>query len=130
MIFALRVLRYYDSIALKESSKTRGLLPRHRSGGRGKMAIVRNASILFVCTMAGNMANYCFQFIMGRRLSIEDFGTMNALLSVSTSITLPTGAIMIVIAKYASTYRVMADPAGISSLYAMALKKVTAAPSS
>lgn len=91
------------------------------------MAIVRNASILFVCTMAGNIANYCFQFIMGRRLSIEDFGTMNALLSVSTSITLPTGAIMIVIAKYASTYRVMNDPAGISSLYAMALKKVTVA---
>ncbi|HXI10621.1 MAG TPA: hypothetical protein VNK06_07445, partial [Thermodesulfobacteriota bacterium] len=73
------------------------------------MAIVRNASILFVCTMAGNIANYCFQFIMGRHLSIEDFGTMNALLSVSTSITLPTGAVMIVIAKYASTYKVRDD---------------------
>lgn len=91
------------------------------------MTIVRNASILFVCTMAGNIANYCFQFIMGRRLSIEDFGTMNALLSVSTSITLPTGAVMIVIAKYASTYKVMDDPEGIASLYAMALKKVTVA---
>lgn len=91
------------------------------------MAIVRNASILFICTMAGNIANYCFQFMMGRSLSMEDFGTMNALLSVSTSITLPTGAIMIVIAKYASTYRVTADSAGISSLYALALKKVAVA---
>ena len=91
------------------------------------MAIVRNASILFVCTMAGNIANYCFQFIMGRRLSIEDFGTMNALLSVSTSITLPTGAVMIVIAKYASTYKVTNDSNAMSSLYAMALRKVTAA---
>lgn len=91
------------------------------------MAIVRNASILFVCTMAGNIANYCFQFIMGRHLSIEDFGTMNALLSVSTSITLPTGAVMIVIAKYASTYKVMDDSNAMSALYSMALRKVTAA---
>lgn len=89
------------------------------------MAIVRNASILFVCTMFGNLSNYCFQFIMGRTLAIEDFGTMNALLSVITSITLPTSAIMMVIAKYASIYTVGGETEGMASLYTRSLEKIT-----
>lgn len=88
------------------------------------MAIMRNASILFACTMAGNVANYCFQFAMGRALSMEEFGAMNALLSVVTSITLPTSAVMMVIAKYASTYKVAQAKAEIGSLYRLSLKNV------
>lgn len=88
------------------------------------MAIVRNASILFVCTMIGNAANYCFQFLMGRTLSIEDYGAMNALLSVSTAVTLPSSAVMMVIAKYASAYSAGANPEAISSLYGGSLKRV------
>ncbi len=85
------------------------------------MEIVKNGSILFVCTMAGNLANYSFQFLMGRTLSIEDFGAMNALLSVMMSLTLPTGAIMFVIAKYASTYVARGEKEKIGSLYRKAL---------
>ncbi|MBI1911187.1 MAG: oligosaccharide flippase family protein [Deltaproteobacteria bacterium] len=91
------------------------------------MALVRNASILFVCTMAGNFSNYCFQFLMGRQLSLDDYGTMNALLSVVTSITLPAGAIMIVLAKYSSIYSVKNKEAAMGSLYAGSLKRIGAA---
>lgn len=91
------------------------------------MAIVRNATILFACSMAGNAANYCFQFVMGRNLPLEDYGAMNALLSVATSITLPTSAVMMVIAKYASTYTVKNANAELGSLYTMSLKKVALA---
>lgn len=89
------------------------------------MTVVRNASIIFVCTMAGNVANYFFQFIMGRSLSLEDFGTMNALLSLITGITLPASAVMIVLAKYASTYTVTGEHDGLSALYKMALKRIS-----
>lgn len=88
------------------------------------MAIVKNASILFVCTMTGNFCNYCFQFLMGRTLTIEDYGTMNALISVVTSVTLPTSAIMFVVAKYASTYTARGEARGLASLYTSALKRV------
>lgn len=91
------------------------------------MAIVRNASILFICTMTGNFSNYCFQFLMGRSLAIEDYGTMNALLSVTMSITLPTSAIMFVVAKYSSTYLARGHGSGLSSLYRTALRRVSAA---
>jgi hypothetical protein len=90
------------------------------------MALVRNASILFACTMIGNASNYLFQFVMGRSLTLEDFGTMNALLSVMTSITLPTTAIMFVVAKYASTYRALGEDPGISSLYVRSMVRITA----
>lgn len=90
------------------------------------MKVVRNASVLFVCTTAGNAANYFFQFLMGRYLSIEDYGAMNALLSVVTSITLPTSAVMIVVAKYASTYSARGEKDGMSSLYTGSIKKVSA----
>lgn len=92
---------------------------------RRNMTIVRNASIIFVCTMAGNVANYFFQFIMGRSLSLEDFGTMNALLSLISGITLPASAIMIVIAKYASTYTVTGEDDGLNALYQMSLKRIS-----
>lgn len=88
------------------------------------MTIVRNASILFVATMAGNVANYSFQFIMGRSLSVEDYGAMNALLSVSTTITLPASAIMMVMAKYASVYAATGKDGGLSSLYRGSLTRV------
>lgn len=88
------------------------------------MTIVRNASILFVATMAGNVANYSFQFIMGRSLSVEDYGAMNALLSVSTTITLPASAVMMVMAKYASVYAATGKDGGLSSLYRGSLTRV------
>ncbi len=88
------------------------------------MEIVKNGTILFVCTMVGNVSNYCFQFLMGRTLSIEDFGAMNALLSVMMSVTLPTGAIMFVIAKYVSTYRARGEAAKIGSIYRKALGRI------
>lgn len=88
------------------------------------MTIVRNASILFIATMAGNVANYSFQFIMGRSLSVEDYGAMNALLSVSTTITLPASAIMMVMAKYASVYSATGRDGGLSSLYRGSLTRV------
>lgn len=89
------------------------------------MTIVRNASILFIATMAGNVANYSFQFIMGRSLSVEDYGAMNALLSVSTTITLPASAIMMVMAKYASVYAATGRDGGLSSLYRGSLTRVS-----
>lgn len=91
------------------------------------MALVKNASIIFVCTMAGNAANYCFQFAMGRSLSLEDFGTMNALLSLITSITLPTSAVMLVIARYASLYSITGEKGKLGSLYKVSLRKISVA---
>lgn len=89
------------------------------------MALIRNASILFVCTMAGSASNYFFQFVMGKSLSIEDYGAMNALLSVIMAITMPTSAIMLVVAKYASTYAATGEREGISALYSASLKRIT-----
>ncbi len=88
------------------------------------MEIIKNGTILFVWAMVGNVSNYCFQFIMGRYLTLEDYGTMNALLSLSMTITLPTSAIMLVVAKYASMYRATGETGNIASLYTYSLKRI------
>lgn len=88
------------------------------------MALIRNASILFVCTMIGNVSNYCFQFVMGRNLSVEDYGTMNALLSLLSGITLPASAVMLVIARYSAVYSAEGEVSGLCALYRGSLRNV------
>lgn len=89
------------------------------------MKLVQNAMTLFGAMMAGNVANYFFQFVMGRTLSLEDYANMNALLSIMTGVTLPASAVMLVVAKYSSTYTALGDTSAVASLYRGALKRVT-----
>ena len=89
------------------------------------MALIRNATILFTATMAGSVANYLFQFVMGRNLTLEEYGNMNALLSIMTGITLPATAVMLVVAKYSSTYSALGDFSSVASLYRGALVRVS-----
>ncbi|MFQ5900721.1 MAG: oligosaccharide flippase family protein [Thermodesulfobacteriota bacterium] len=89
-----------------------------------KISLIKSGTILFIASITGNVSNYLFQFFMGRYLSIEDYGAMNAVFSIMIIVGLPTTAIMLVIAKYIATFKAKGEEAKVSSLYQNSLIKM------
>ncbi len=46
------------------------------------MDVLKSGTVLFLASLSGGVFNFLFQAFMGRTLSVEDFGSMNALFSV------------------------------------------------
>jgi len=69
------------------------------------MSFFKSGTILLAAAMIGNLSNYFFQFFMSRNFSIEDYGAMNAIFSLMAITGIPTGTIMLVVAKYTSTFK-------------------------
>lgn len=88
------------------------------------MTLIKSGTILFLASMAGNISNYLFQFFMSRHLSLEDYGAMNAVFSILTIVAIPTGTIMLVVAKYIATFKAKGEEDKVSSLYQNSLIKM------
>lgn len=67
-----------------------------------KDELFKNSSIVFLGSMAVNIINYLFQITMGRMLSVQTFGEMNALLSAMIIFSVPFASITNYIAKNVS----------------------------
>jgi len=55
--------------------------------------LYRSSVILFIGSVAGGVASYLFQIIMGRMLSVATFGELNTLLALTTIIGIPFASI-------------------------------------
>lgn len=64
--------------------------------------LFRSSSIIFIGSLVVNIINYLFQITMGRMMSIQTFGEMNALLSVMMIFSVPFASITNYIAKNVS----------------------------
>jgi O-antigen/teichoic acid export membrane protein len=64
----------------------------------------RGGFILLITMILANALNYLFQFAMGRMLTVEEFGTMNALFSWIAIVSLPIGVVTTTTARYIATY--------------------------
>jgi O-antigen/teichoic acid export membrane protein len=89
------------------------------------MSLFRSGTILFAASMIGNLSNYFFQFFMSRYLSIEDYGAMNAVFSLMIIAGIPTGTIMLVVAKYVSIFKAKDRDREIAYFYKNSLMKMT-----
>ncbi|OGW51436.1 MAG: hypothetical protein A2Z50_01950 [Nitrospirae bacterium RBG_19FT_COMBO_42_15] len=90
------------------------------------MSFFKSGTILLAAAMIGNLSNYFFQFFMSRYLSIEDYGAMNAIFSLMAITGIPTGTIMLVVAKYTSTFKAGSKDKEIAFLYRNSLIKMAA----
>ncbi len=59
-----------------------------------------NSILLFVIMMSSNFLNYLFQILMGNLLSVEDYGTLTALLSMISIVSVISTIFTMVTAKY------------------------------
>src|SRR3990172_16286 len=89
------------------------------------VGLIVSSAILFAFSMVGNLANYFFQFFMSRHLTPSDYGTLNALLSLLVIISIPGGAITMVVANYVSRYKAREEYGKITSFVSGSLKQVT-----
>lgn len=89
------------------------------------MDLLKSGAAVMAGSMAGNISNYLFQFLMSRNLSIEDYGAMNSVFSMLVIVAIPATAVMLVTAKYISSYRATGDSLRISSLYRNSLVKMS-----
>lgn len=64
----------------------------------------RGGLILLIMMMFANAFHYLFQVLMGRMLTIKEFGTMNALFSLLVIVSLPIGVVTTTTARYVATY--------------------------
>ncbi len=69
-----------------------------------KDKFIQNSALMFTAMMFGNIFGYLFQLSMGRMLSVDAYGEMNALMSLMIIFGIPFGAFMNFFAKQTSTY--------------------------
>lgn len=85
------------------------------------MSLLKNGSVLFLTSMAGNFCNYLFQFFMSRNLELTDYGALNAALSITSILGIPAGTVMLVVARYTSTFNAMGEGPRVARLYRSSL---------
>jgi len=89
-----------------------------------KDKLFRASSLLFICMMLGNVASFFYQAFMSRTLSVEEFGILNALLSLCTIISLPVQTLHTTIAGVTSHLKARQAYNNISKLFYSMLLKV------
>jgi O-antigen/teichoic acid export membrane protein len=66
---------------------------------------MRSGLILFLGTFVSNVASYFYQFAMSRMMKPQDFGALNAVLSLFHLHTVAAGVVSLVIVKYISNFQ-------------------------
>jgi O-antigen/teichoic acid export membrane protein len=71
--------------------------------------IMRQGAVVFAATMALNIGGFLFHAIASRRLGVEDYGVLYALISACTIAAVPASLAIPVVARFAAEFRVLHD---------------------
>lgn len=71
---------------------------------------------LFALMMLANACNYIFQIVMGNMLTVEEFGSMNTLLSLFTIFSVPTTIITLISARYIAIFDTTHNKEGLNKI--------------
>lgn len=98
--------------------------------------LVRHGALVFAASMATNVLSYAFNFVLSRRLGVENYAILAALTGAYMLFSIPATAINLIAVKYAADYHSVGDAArlrrlsrktlGITSSLALALFCVAA----
>ena len=76
-----------------------------------------NSMLLFMIMMTANLLNYLFQVVMGKTLTVVEFGTLNALLSIIALFSVLSTIITMVTAKSTAAYLADSQPAKVRMFF-------------
>ena len=85
---------------------------------------LKNSILLFFVTMSGNVFRYVYQLTMGRMLSVQDYGEMNALMSLFILFGIPFMTLVNFFANKSSVYFINQNYSAITTLQRKGLFKV------
>lgn len=69
-----------------------------------KNPLISGSSIFFLGSLFANPLNFLFNLFMTRNLTVADYGTLASLMSLITLTTIPAGALLPTIIKFAASY--------------------------
>lgn len=72
--------------------------------------LARHGFLLFAALTLANVSNYVFHVVISRLLGPEDYGALGALLSAFIIVSVPAGALQVLVAKRISQLRATGDP--------------------
>lgn len=73
---------------------------------------LRNSAILFAGTMTANVLNYVFHLLLGRMASVELYGEIESLISLSHIISIPAATLGMIVTKYSAHTKAENNPFG------------------
>lgn len=88
------------------------------------MDALKSGTVLFFASLSGGVFNFLFQIFMGRTLSVEDFGSMNALFSAILVTGVPAAAMVTALSRDVSTLNSGGRLAEAGRIYGGSLAKM------
>lgn len=83
----------------------------------------KNSLLLLFFSIASSLCNYLFQVTTGNMLSEVDYGNVNALLSLSVIVSVPTALFTVISSKYTTNYLTTNQP-GFAAKWIIRLEKI------
>lgn len=99
------------------SSVRNTILGKDNVAGLFSSKLAKASGLIFVSTIAGGLLGYVFQVLMGRLLSIADYGLFVTFMALLTVIGVPFSALSMVVTRKASTYRAKNQPERIAAMF-------------
>lgn len=81
----------------------------------GKLA--RASGLMFIATVGGGVLGYVLQILMGRMLSVVDYGLFITLMALLAVVSVPLGTLGMLITRRASDYRAKNQPERVASMF-------------
>lgn len=88
-----------------------------------KNQLIAGSAVLFIGTMFASFGNYLYHLLMGRMLGPVDYGVLASLISITYLLGIPMSAFVLVIVKYASSFRGRGELATVNYFYRWANRK-------
>lgn len=72
---------------------------------------------MFISTIGGGIMGYVFQVLMGRMLSVADYGLFVTLMALLAVVGVPLGTLSMVVSRRASDYRAQNQPERVAAMF-------------
>ncbi|MHB9118252.1 MAG: oligosaccharide flippase family protein [Burkholderiales bacterium] len=91
--------------------------PRRHPTGLLTGKLARASGLMFVSTVGGGILGYVFQILMGRMLSVPDYGLFITLMALLAVVGVPLGTLSMVVSRRASGYRAKNQPERMAAMF-------------
>ncbi len=79
--------------------------------------LAKASGLMFVSTIGGGILGYAFQILMGRLLSVSDYGLFIILMALLMVTGVPLGTLSMVVSRRASKYRAKNQPERVAAMF-------------
>lgn len=80
--------------------------------------LVKNSAIVFAAVSFSTASAFLFQVLMGRSMTLGDFGQLSAFLSIQTIFSVPSGALILLYSRHAASFSALGKRGELRGLYA------------